>query len=121
MYLNYKPLCIFCIFNDLTIYKNESNYNDIVTPLDSENEAKKPSIVSGSEIQLEGEPRTGEYNLGLNLSPVKHNKWNQCTYQCAVCSKTSNSRSTITQHIVDDHGISFKEYRDKYPDLEVRS
>ena len=113
MYILYFPR-----FNQIS---NESNYNDIVTPLDSENEAKKPSIVSGSEIQLEGEPRTGEYNLGLNLSPVKHNKWNQCTYQCAVCSKTSNSRSTITQHIVDDHGITFKEYRDKYPDLEVRS
>ena len=72
---------------------------------------------SNNEIKLEGLPAIGEYH---GVSPtVKHNKWNQCTYQCGVCSKTSNSRSTITAHIVEDHGITFKEYRDKYPDLEV--
>ena len=77
------------------------------------NQGKK--AVPSNEIKLEGSPAIGEYHV----SPVKHNKWNQCTYQCGVCSKTSNSRSTITAHIVEDHGITFKEYRDKYPDLEV--
>ena len=70
-----------------------------------------------AEITLEGTPATAEYHV----SPVKHNKWNQCTYQCAVCGKQSNSRSTITTHIADDHAITQKEYRDKYPDLEVRN
>ena len=80
--------------------------------LDLENEAKR---VASNEIQLEGTPKTGEYHS----SPVKHNKWNQCTYQCAICGKTSNSRNTIITHIADDHGMTFKEYSSKYPDLEV--
>ena len=75
--------------------------------------------MSHNEITLEGLPRTAEYPG--TFSPVKHNRWNQCTYQCAVCSKTSNSRSTISTHIVEDHAITFKQYRDKYPDLEVSS
>ena len=78
-----------------------------------ENEANKQLCTN--EIKLEGTPKTAEYHV----SPVKHNKWNQCTYQCAVCGKTSNSRSTITTHIVDEHGITTKEYSAKYPDLEV--
>jgi len=36
-----------------------------------------------------------------------------------VCNKSSNSRNTITTHIIDDHGISFRDYKDKYPDLEI--
>ena len=79
-----------------------------------ENSAKK---LFHNEITLEGSPSTAEYPG--TFSPVKHNRWNQCTYQCAVCSKTSNSRTTITTHIVEDHAITFKQYRDKYPDLEV--
>ena len=86
--------------------------------VDAETPAKKAGgVVPDNEIKLEGLPAIGEYHC---VSPVKHNKWNQCTYQCAVCNKTSNSRSTITAHIVEDHGITFKQYRDKYPDLEVR-
>jgi len=36
-----------------------------------------------------------------------------------VCNRSSNSRNTITTHIIDDHGISFRDYKDKYPDLEI--
>ena len=76
------------------------------------------------EIQIEGFPRTAPVKSEFLETgppiPSKLSKWNQCTYQCAVCKRRSNSRNTITTHIIDDHGISFKEYKDKYPDLEVR-
>jgi len=77
----------------------------------------------GYEIEIEGTPKTGkvksEFPPSGPPSPSKLSKWNQCTYQCAVCNRNSNSRNTITTHIIDDHGISFKDYKDKYPDLEV--
>jgi len=81
----------------------------------------------GYEIEIEGAPKIGEIKSEFpSVSGVpgpgsanKLSKWNQCTYQCAVCNKSSNSRNTITTHIIDDHGISFRDYKDKYPDLEV--
>ena len=96
--------------------KSRNGFHRIYHFLDLENSAKK---LFQNEITLEGLPSTAEYPGPF--SPVKHHRWNQCTYQCAVCNKTSNSRSTITTHIVEDHAITFKQYRDKYPDLEVGS
>ena len=79
----------------------------------------------------------------------KPSKWNQCTFQCALCLKTSNrcchrkqhyysfshmyisislisstiffSRASIVTHIVEEHGLTFREYRAKHPDLEIHS
>ena len=100
-------------------------YDNTILFLDSEPPLKKIrsyQTPDGYEIEIEGTPKIAEIKSEFPTTtdlPNKLSKWNQCTYQCAVCNKTSNSRNTITTHIIDDHGISFRDYKNKYPDLEV--
>ena len=102
-------------------------YDKNIFFLDSEPPLKKIrsyQTPDGYEIEIEGTPKIAEIKSEFPTSADPSNKlskWNQCTYKCAVCNKSSNSRNTITTHIIDDHGISFRDYKTKYPDLEVSS
>ena len=79
----------------------------------------------GYEIEIErggGTPDLGD--LVPQQSPHKYqqpgvSKWNQCSYRCGICAKTSNSRNSINSHITNDHGLSSKEYKESYPNIEV--
>ena len=91
---------------------------DYVIILDDEASNTETKPEEFCEIELAGTPTSAAVKSEFG-SPKKCNRWNQCTYQCAVCLKTSNSRGSITTHIVEEHGMSFRQYRDKYDDLEV--
>ncbi len=55
-------------------------------------------------------------------TPSGVSKWNQCKYECCFCKRTTMSRSSMTSHIHNTHGIPIKEYKESnYPDIEVET
>ncbi|TRY71884.1 hypothetical protein TCAL_08435, partial [Tigriopus californicus] len=61
-------------------------------------------------------------NQGTQYTPNGVSKWNQCVYQCCFCGKSTQSRSSMTSHIHNSHGIPIKDYKEKnYPDIEVET
>lgn len=62
---------------------------------------------------------TGKRTL---YTPSGVSKWNQCKYECCFCKRTTMSRSSMTSHIHNTHGIPIKEYKESnYPDIEVET
>ena len=41
-------------------------------------------------------------------TPSGVSKWNQCKYECCFCKRTTMSRSSMTSHIHNTHGIPIK-------------
>eukprot|EP00095_Tigriopus_kingsejongensis_P008992 maker-scaffold783_size97670-snap-gene-0.20 protein:Tk08992 transcript:maker-scaffold783_size97670-snap-gene-0.20-mRNA-1 annotation:"hypothetical protein HMPREF1544_09400" len=73
------------------------------------------NISSGSTDRHGGSSAT-------QYTPNGVSKWNQCVYQCCFCGKSTQSRSSMTSHIHNSHGIPIKEYKEKnYPDIEVET
>ncbi len=61
-------------------------------------------------------------HMAPQYSPAGVSKWNQCRYECCFCKKTTMSRSSMTSHIHNTHGIPIKEYKESnYPDIEVET
>ena len=41
-------------------------------------------------------------------TPSGVSRWNQCKYECCFCKRTTMSRSSMTSHIHNTHGIPIK-------------
>ena len=55
-------------------------------------------------------------------TPAGVSKWNQCRYECCFCKRSTMSRSSMTSHIHNTHGIPIKDYKEaNYPDIEVET
>ena len=55
-------------------------------------------------------------------TPAGVSKWNQCRYECCFCKRATMSRSSMTSHIHNTHGIAIKDYKEaNYPDIEVET
>ena len=55
-------------------------------------------------------------------TPAGVSKWNQCRYECCFCKRSTMSRSSMTSHIHNTHGIPIKDYKEQnYPDIEVET
>ncbi|XP_071743490.1 uncharacterized protein [Lepeophtheirus salmonis] len=93
---------------------------------------KRPRVEGGNDLssilpQLPQHPlppaaviEANEKTLGSHYQTTGVSRWNQCKYQCCFCKKTTQSRSSMTSHIANTHGIPIKEYKERnYPDIEV--
>jgi hypothetical protein len=89
--------------------------------------AKTSASVSHFDVQFqqqneEEEEAAPALHRGPQYTPTGVSKWNQCRYECCFCKKTTMSRSSMTSHIHNTHGIPIKEYKESsYPDIEVET
>ncbi len=103
---------------------NASNYMQPFTP---PTKALKTIFVSDGEFRMEEsgsskEGSTSGLHRGPQYTPTGVSKWNQCRYECCFCHRTTMSRSSMTSHIHNTHGIPIKEYKESsYPDIEVET
>jgi hypothetical protein len=70
------------------------------------------------------QPITSVSNGGKRTlyTPAGVSKWNQCRYECCFCKRSTMSRSSMTSHIHNTHGIPIKDYKEaNYPDIEVET
>ena len=81
--------------------------------------AKKLAL---SEALDDGTTIIGNGGKRTLYTPSGVSKWNQCKYECCFCKRTTMSRSSMTSHIHNTHGIPIKEYKEaNYPDIEVET
>jgi predicted transcriptional regulator len=95
-----------------------------VGPPDMTAVAKKPKTILTNEGNLEVEAAYAHSgpHLGPQYTSSGVSKWNQCRYECCFCKKTTMSRSSMTSHINNSHGISIQDYKKaNYPDIEVET
>ena len=83
---------------------------------------KKPKVEEHSGINVSNTGYNAQTGRKTLYTPAGVSKWNQCVYQCCFCKRTTMSRSSMTSHIHNTHGIQSKDYKEaRYPDIEVET